>query len=208
MNSTLSDCRVSACERVRSSFQANASSRSSPARNGRCKSLRFTGALGEARVVASDERREQGIALRQGGSAGQPQFLDQAILQRLVRTLDPPLRRARIGADDVDVQGVQCPAELGHAVTAQRARMVDPEHPMLVAVERDRLAPGLQIGARRVKIGKGRLALDELQMHQPAGRIVANTSRVHCGPRSSNHQGSLPSTCTSSPTHSRRGHGW
>ena len=46
---------------------------------------------------------------------------------------------------------VQSPAELGHAVAAERARVVDPKHPMLVAVERHRLAPGLQIGAGRVK---------------------------------------------------------
>src|SRR6516165_7726898 len=58
--------------------------------------------------------------------------------------------------------------------------MVDPEDPMLVAVERDRLAPGLQIDAGRMKIGKepapglnrGRLALDKLQVHQSAGRVV------------------------------------
>jgi hypothetical protein len=30
----------------------------------------------------------------------------------------------------------------------------------------------LQIGARRLKIGKSRLALDELEMHQPTGRVV------------------------------------
>src|SRR5271163_965339 len=86
--------------------------------------------------------------------------------------------------------------------------MVDPKDAMLVAVERDRLAPGLQIGARRVEISKGRLALDKLEV---ISRLVAsstNTSKVHCGPRSSNHQCSLPSTCTSSPIHSRRGRGW
>jgi hypothetical protein len=32
--------------------------------------------------------------------------------------------------------------------------------------------PQASRGARRVKIGKGRLALDKLKMHQPAGRIV------------------------------------
>src|SRR5262249_49755545 len=78
----------------------------------------------------------------------------------------------RIGADDVDVERVQGAAELGHPVTAKRSWMVDPEDPMLVAVERNRLAPGLQIGAGRMEIGKGRLALDKLQMHQPARRIV------------------------------------
>ena len=48
--------------------------------------------------------------------------------------------------------------------------MVDPEHPMFVAVERNRLAPGLQIGASSLKIRERRLAFDKLQMHQPAGR--------------------------------------
>ena len=67
---------------------------------------------------------------------------------------------------------MQCPAKLGHAVTAECAWMVDPEDAMLVAIEGDRLTPGLQIGARRVEIGESRLAPDELQMHQPAGRIV------------------------------------
>src|SRR6516164_1985174 len=50
--------------------------------------------------------------------------------------------------------------------------MVNAKHAVLVAVERDGLAPGVDIGAGGMKIGKGRLALDKLQMHQPAGRIV------------------------------------
>ena len=53
----------------------------------------------------------------------------------------------------VDVERVQGAAKLGHPVTAKGARVVDPEDPMLVAVERDRLAPGLQIGAGRMEIG-------------------------------------------------------
>src|ERR1700720_4297829 len=50
--------------------------------------------------------------------------------------------------------------------------MVDPEDAMLVAVERDRFAPGLQISAGGMEIGESRLALDKLQMHQPAGRVI------------------------------------
>src|SRR4029077_2605491 len=53
MKSTLSYCRVSACERVRSSFQANASSRSSPARNGRCKSLLLAGGLAKRQLSSA-----------------------------------------------------------------------------------------------------------------------------------------------------------
>src|SRR5271170_3847200 len=51
-------------------------------------------------------------------------------------------------------------------------RMVDAEDAMLVAVERHRLAPGLQVGARRIEISKGRLALDKLEVHQSAGRVI------------------------------------
>jgi hypothetical protein len=43
---------------------------------------------------------------------------------------------------------------------------------MLVAVESNRLALGFEVGAGRVKIGKGRLTLDKLQVHQPTGRVV------------------------------------
>jgi hypothetical protein len=62
--------------------------------------------------------------------------------------------------------------ELGHPVTADRTGLVDSKHPMLVAVEGDRLAPGFEIGGGGMEIGKGRLTLDELEVHQPTGRIV------------------------------------
>src|SRR5207249_3309759 len=71
-----------------------------------------------------------------------------------------------------DVQHMQCAAKLGHAVTAQRALMVDAENTVLVAIERHRLAPGLQIGAGGMEVRESRLALDKLKMHQPARRIV------------------------------------
>src|SRR5215472_17014352 len=50
MKITLSYCSVRACERRRCSFQANASSRSSPAPSGRCKSFLFAGGLALART--------------------------------------------------------------------------------------------------------------------------------------------------------------
>ena len=75
---------------------------------------------------------------------------------------------------------MQGAAELGHAVAAERTRMVDPEDAVLVAVKGDRLAPGFEVNAGRVEIGeepapgwnRGRLALHKLQMHQPAGRVI------------------------------------
>jgi hypothetical protein len=57
-------------------------------------------------------------------------------------------------------------------IAAKRARMIDPEHPVFVAVEGDRLAPRFEVGASRVEIGKGRFALDKLQVHQSTRRII------------------------------------
>src|SRR6516165_12572614 len=51
-----------------------------------------------------------------------------------VGAFDPTLGRARIGADDVDVERVQGAAKLSHPITAKRTWMVDPEDPILVAV--------------------------------------------------------------------------
>src|SRR5450830_611375 len=67
---------------------------------------------------------------------------------------------------------MKSPAELGHAIAADRILLVDPEHTVLVGVERHRFAMALKISSCRCKIIEGALALDELQMHQPAGRIV------------------------------------
>src|SRR6202166_5055588 len=67
---------------------------------------------------------------------------------------------------------MQSPAELGHAVAADRILLVDPKHPVLVGVERHRFAMPLQISPGRCKIVEGALALDKLQMHQPAGGVV------------------------------------
>jgi len=51
-------------------------------------------------------------------------------------------------------------------------KVIDAEHPVLVAVEGDRPTPGFEVGASRVEIRKGRLALDKLQVHQPTRRII------------------------------------
>src|SRR6267378_15629 len=67
---------------------------------------------------------------------------------------------------------MQSPAELGHAVAADRILPVDPKDPVLVGIERHRLAVTLRIGSGRRKIVEGALALDKLQMHQPAGGVV------------------------------------
>src|SRR5216684_3170007 len=93
-------------------------------------------------------------------------------MQRAIGALHTTLGLRGVGANDVDVQRVQSPAELGHAITADRILAVDPKHTVLVGIERHRLAMALQISPCRCKIIEGALALDELQMHQPAGGIV------------------------------------
>lgn len=59
-----------------------------------------------------------------------------------------------------------------HAVATGGVLPVDPEHAVLVGIERRRLAVPLQIGSRHLEIIERALALDELQMHEPAGRVV------------------------------------
>jgi len=89
-----------------------------------------------------------------------------------VGALDPTLGLARIDADDVDVHCTECTPKLGHAVAAQRAWMIDAKYPVLVTIKGHRLAPGFEVGASRMKIRKGRLALDGLEMHQPTRRVI------------------------------------
>src|ERR1041384_7259320 len=89
-----------------------------------------------------------------------------------MRPLNAALRLARIGTDDINVERVERTPELGHAVAANRPLVIDAKDSVLVAVEGDRFAPGLQIGPGRMEIRERRLALDKPQMHQPARRIV------------------------------------
>src|ERR1700722_2095710 len=128
--------------------------------------------LAEAGVVIGQETRQQLIA---GGDRADPlktQFLDQAILQGLVGALDAALRLRCVGAKNVDVEGVQRPPELGHAVALDGPGAVDPKDAVLVAVERYRFAMRLEILAGRLEVVEGRFRLDELQMHQAAGGVV------------------------------------
>src|ERR1700730_10864270 len=86
--------------------------------------------------------------------------------------------------------------------------MVDPEHPMLVDVASHRLAPALEIGAGGVEISKGRLALDKLQMHQPAGRVVDEHQQGALRPAVFEPPMLAAVDLYHSPTQSRRRRGW
>src|SRR5271168_2781138 len=128
--------------------------------------------LTEAGVVIGQETRQQLIA---GGDRADPlktQFLDQTILQGLVGALDAALCLRRVGAQNVDVEGVQRAPKLGHAVALDGPGAIDPKDAVLVAVERNRFAVRLKILAGRLEVVEGRFRLDELQMHQAAGGVV------------------------------------
>lgn len=92
------------------------------------------GLLGEPRVEPVNEPRQKGVGGLQGVDALQPQFLHQAVLQRLVHPLDAPLGLRAVGVEDVDVQLVQGATELRETATAGGAALVDPEDRVLVAV--------------------------------------------------------------------------
>ena len=62
--------------------------------------------------------------------------------------------------------------KLSHPVAADGTGLVDAKDAMFVAVEHDRFAPGFKVRPGRMEISKGRLALDKLEVHQPAGRVV------------------------------------
>src|SRR3546814_719880 len=74
-------------------------------------------------------------------------------------------------ADDLDGERLERPTKVGHAIALGRGGVVA-EHRVLVRVERHRLTVRLDILPGRVHVGKGALALDHLQMHQLAGRII------------------------------------
>src|SRR5215218_872869 len=89
-----------------------------------------------------------------------------------MRPLDPPLGLTGVGTDNLDVELCQRPAELGHAITSGRLRLVDPEDGMLVGVKGDRLAVRLEIAPEHLKVRKGAFRRHEAQGHQAAGGIV------------------------------------
>src|SRR6266851_10417506 len=69
------------------------------------------------------------------------------------------------------------PAFAGAGSTAGSVLAVHPEDAVLVAVERNRLAMRLQIGAGRPEVIKRRFRGDEPQLHQPARRIIAESQQ-------------------------------
>ena len=97
----------------------------------------------------------------------------------LVRTWKGKSHRVRVLTDGFAYDGETFASlsEIASEITgtrwnaADRILLVDPEDAVFIGVERHRLAMALQISSGRRKIIEGALALDKLQMHQPAGGI-------------------------------------
>jgi hypothetical protein len=115
---------------------------------------------------------QPGIGRRDRRNPRQTQFLDQPVLQRPERALDTALRLRAVGAKNVDVEFGQGTTELCCTIAARGILGIHPKNAVLVAVERNRLAMRLEIGARRAEIIECRFRGDKSQMHQSAGRVV------------------------------------
>lgn len=72
----------------------------------------------ESRVVVASKALYEGIAIGDRGHLGEAQLLYQAILQRAVGALDTTLGRRRVRADALDVEVMECAAELCNAFAA------------------------------------------------------------------------------------------
>ena len=102
----------------------------------------------------SDEARQERVCCIDRTDPGEPQFLHQAILKRMMRALDAALSLACIGAENLDVEFRQSPPELGHSITADRVLVRHPKDGMLVGVEGDRFTVATKIGLQRLEIGE------------------------------------------------------
>jgi hypothetical protein len=92
--------------------------------------------------------------------ATEAQFLDQPVLQGLVGAFDTTFSLGCVSADDLDVQFLHSPPELGKTLPfANSLFLIDPKYTMLVAVEGYWLVVTFKIMLRSLAVGKESLAL-------------------------------------------------
>ncbi len=104
-------------------------------------------------------------------------------MQGLVGPFDPSFGLRSVGADDLDVQFLHRPSELGQPTgSSQGTRLIDPEDAMFVAVEGHRFAVPLEIVPSGFTIGKKGLVRHKPQLQQLPVASSMNTSKVHFGP--------------------------
>lgn len=128
--------------------------------------------LRETPVVVRHKLSGKGVSRVGRTDVTQPEFLDQPVLQREMRTLHAAFGRAGVGAYAGDVQLVHRATELRLTVAASRILVINAEHAGLAAVKRQRLAVLFQVAARGFKVGERGLGADEMELHQAAGRVI------------------------------------
>ena len=92
------------------------------------------GGAGEAAVEVGEELGEEGIGGLEGGDAAQPQFADEAILQRLPEALDAALGLRGAGGDEADAELAQDAAEVGGVLGAAQLFL---EGPVGIVADKD-----------------------------------------------------------------------
>src|SRR5215210_1512906 len=102
--------------------------------------------ISKTRIVAVQEPWQECVGGLNRADPAESHLLDQPILQRAERAFHATFSRRRVGTDDVDVELMERPAELGHAVAADRILLVDPEDRVLVRVEGNRASKLRHIG--------------------------------------------------------------
>ncbi len=123
---------------------------------GAIRGLGSSGGASKARVVASEESREEGVCRVFVGDAGETQFGHEAILERAEDALDAPLRLGTGRWDPVDPQFLQ---EASHLGGGPRSLKLFVETPAAVArAVEDSMA--IRVGGQGETRSEGELAED------------------------------------------------
>ena len=132
----------------------------------------------KAGVEVKDELGQIRIALLHRGDAEQAHLPDQAVLQGLVDTLEPPFCLRGIGTQDWDFQALHGSSKLGQVVSGDRMGDIDPKNAMFIRVEPGRPAMGCQILPQQVAVAEETLLRHKRQGPQlPRGIMTSSVQR-------------------------------
>ena len=131
-----------------------------------------SGLDGKTAVEILDKLVGKSIGVCDGGDILQTQFFDQAILQGGDDPLDAPFGLRGVSADDLDLQSLHSPAELGHTGAGERIGDIDLENAVFITVESQRAAMAGQILAGGLEVAESILRRCEIQRLQLAAGIV------------------------------------
>lgn len=98
------------------------------------------------------------------------QFLDQAVLQGLMRSFDPAFGLRGVCVDRGNVQGLQGASELGALPVP--VRVIDAEDTVLIGIDGQRAALLGEVVLQGFHIRLRGLSGHEAEGHQPTGGVV------------------------------------